>query len=161
VEPASCPSLTKGRLAYDFGDTAQTTPLLKMYTLGHTFVPPAIHAGGLRYHGMSPLVSHLHQLGAIEARAYPQLACFEAAMQFARTEGIIPAPETSHAVRAAIDEALRCKEEGKSEVILFNLSGHGHFDMQAYTDYMAGALQDYEYDEQEVAMALSGLPPVG
>jgi tryptophan synthase beta chain len=161
VEPASCPTLTKGKYAYDFGDTAQMTPLVKMHTLGHTFVPPAIHAGGLRYHGMAPLVSHLHQLGAIEARAYPQLTCFEAAMQFARTEGIVPAPETSHAIRAAVDEALRCREAGKGEVILFNLSGHGHFDMQAYADYMAGALHDYAYNEQEVAMALAGLPAVG
>lgn len=161
VEPASCPTLTKGKYAYDFGDTAQMTPLVKMHTLGHTFVPPAIHAGGLRYHGMAPLVSHLHQLGLIEARAYPQLTCFEAALQFARTEGIVPAPETSHAIRAAIDEALRCRESGKSEVILFNLSGHGHFDMQAYTDYMAGDLHDYEYNDQEVAMALAGLPSVG
>ena len=160
VEPASCPSLTKGKYAYDFGDTAGMTPLVKMHTLGHTFLPPAIHAGGLRYHGMAPLVSHLHQLGAIEAKAYHPLTCFEAAIQFARTEGIVPAPETSHAIRAAIDEALRCKAEGKKETILFNLSGHGHFDMQAYTDYMAGALKDHAYSEKEVAMALAGLPSV-
>ncbi len=161
VEPASCPSLTKGKYAYDFGDTAGMTPLVKMYTLGHGFVPPAIHAGGLRYHGMSPLVSHLYRMGAMEAKAYHQLACFEAAVQFARTEGIVPAPETSHAIRAAIDEALRCKKEGRKETILFNLSGHGHFDMQAYTDYLAGALKDQTYNEKEVAMALSGLPSVG
>ncbi|MBI3992808.1 MAG: TrpB-like pyridoxal phosphate-dependent enzyme [Candidatus Lambdaproteobacteria bacterium] len=160
VEPASCPSLTKGKYAYDFGDTAGMTPLVKMHTLGHTFLPPGIHAGGLRYHGMAPLVSHLQQLGAIEARAYHQLTCFEAAIQFARAEGIVPAPETSHAIRAAMDEALRCKAEGKKETILFNLSGHGHFDMQAYTDYLAGALKDYAYSEQEVAMALAGLPAV-
>jgi len=160
VEPASCPTLTKGRFAYDFGDTAMMTPLVKMYTLGHGFVPPAIHAGGLRYHGMAPLVSHLHNLGAIEAQAYHQRACFEAGIQFARSEGIIPAPESNHAVKAAIEEALRCKAAGKGETILFNLSGHGHFDMQAYSDYMAGALEDYEYSEEEVAMALAGLPSV-
>jgi tryptophan synthase beta chain len=161
VEPASCPSLTKGQYAYDFGDTAGLTPLAKMYTLGHTFVPPSIHAGGLRYHGMAPLVSHLLQLGAIEATAYPQRTCFDAGVQFARSEGIVPAPEANHAVRAAIDEALRCKKEGKSEAILFNLSGHGNYDMQAYADYLSGAMEDYAYDEKEVAMALSGLPSVG
>ena len=154
-------SLTRGRYAYDFGDTAGMTPLVKMHTLGHSFVPPAIHAGGLRYHGMAPLVSHLLRLGAIEAKAYHQRTCFEAGMQFSRTEGIVPAPESNHAVRAAIDEALRCKEEGKGEVILFNLSGHGNFDMQAYADYLSGGLEDYEYSEQEVAMALAGLPSVG
>ncbi|MCZ6472147.1 MAG: TrpB-like pyridoxal phosphate-dependent enzyme, partial [SAR324 cluster bacterium] len=161
VEPASCPSLTKGRYAYDFGDTAGLTPLVKMHTLGHGFVPPAIHAGGLRYHGMSPLVSHLYKLGIIEAQAHHQRACFEAGVRFAGAEGIVPAPETNHAVRAAIDEALRCKEEGKGQAILFNLSGHGNFDMQAYADYLGGALEDYEYSEQEVAMALAGLPSVG
>ncbi len=161
VEPTACPSLTKGKYAYDFGDTMGMTPLVKMYTLGHTFVPPSIHAGGLRYHGMSPLVSHLHKLGAIEAKAYAQRSCFEAGIQFARTEGIVPAPEANHAVRAAIDEALRCKQAGKGETILFNLSGHGHFDMQAYSDYLSGSMEDYEYNEQEVAMALSGLPSVG
>ena len=161
VEPASCPSVTKGKYAYDFGDTAGLTPLVKMHTLGHTFLPPAIHAGGLRYHGMAPLGSHLHNLKAIEARAYHQRTCFEAGIQFARAEGIVPAPESNHAVRAAIDEALRCKEEGKGEVILFNLSGHGNFDLQAYADYLNGSLVDYEYDEKEVAMALSGLPSVG
>ena len=161
VEPASCPSITKGKYAYDFGDTAGLTPLVKMHTLGHTFLPPAIHAGGLRYHGMAPLVSHLYNLKAIEARAYHQRTCFEAGVQFAKAEGIVPAPESNHAVRAAIDEALRCKKEGKGEVILFNLSGHGNFDMQAYADYLSGSLVDYEYDEKEVALALAGLPAVG
>ncbi|MBI4083351.1 MAG: TrpB-like pyridoxal phosphate-dependent enzyme [Candidatus Lambdaproteobacteria bacterium] len=160
VEPASCPSLTKGRYAYDFGDTAGLTPLVKMYTLGHAFLPPAIHAGGLRYHGMAPLVSHLHALKLIEARAYPQRACFEAGIQFARCEGTIPAPETNHAVKAAIDEALRCKQSGRKEVILFNLSGHGHFDMQAYSDYLSGSLQDDVYSEQELAAAMADLPSV-
>jgi tryptophan synthase beta chain len=160
VEPASCPSLTKGKYAYDFGDTAHLTPLTKMHTLGSTFVPPGFHAGGLRYHGMAPLISHLKELGLIEAKAYPQLTCFEAGVMFARAEGILPAPEANHAVRGAIDEALRCKEEGKRENILFNLCGHGHFDMQAYTDYFAGKLNDHSYPEAELAMALSGLPVV-
>ena len=161
VEPAACPSLTRGKYAYDFGDTAKMTPLVKMHTLGHNFVPEGIHAGGLRYHGMAPLVSHLLELGQIEARAEPQLRCFEAGVQFARAEGIVPAPEATHAVRTAIDEALVCRERGESKVILFNLCGHGHFDMQAYMDYMAGKLRDYEYSKEEVAMALAGLPSVG
>ncbi|MDX2151202.1 MAG: TrpB-like pyridoxal phosphate-dependent enzyme [Bryobacteraceae bacterium] len=161
VEPAACPSLTRGRYAYDFGDTAHLTPLTKMHTLGSTFTPPGFHAGGLRYHGMAPLVSHATELGLIEPRAYPQLACFEAGVQFARAEGILPAPEANHAVRAAIDEALRCKQEGRSEAILFNLCGHGHFDMQAYMDYFAGKLTDQAYDEAELAMALAGLPAAG
>ncbi|WP_139559131.1 TrpB-like pyridoxal phosphate-dependent enzyme [Methylotetracoccus oryzae] len=160
VEPAACPSLTRGEYAYDFGDTAHLTPLTKMHTLGSTFTPPGFHAGGLRYHGMAPLVSHVQQLGLIEARAYLQLACFEAGVLFARTEGILPAPEANHAVRGAIDEALRCKEEGTSRAILFNLCGHGHFDMQAYMDYFAGQLTDQTYDEGELAMALAGLPSV-
>jgi tryptophan synthase beta chain len=161
VEPASCPSLTKGKYAYDFGDTAKMAPMVKMHTLGHTFVPEGIHAGGLRYHGMAPMVSHLAELGQIEARAETQLRCFEAGIQFARAEGIVPAPEATHAVRTAIDEALRCKQAGESKVILFNLSGHGHFDMQAYMDYMAGKLRDHAYSTEEVAMALAGLPSVG
>jgi tryptophan synthase beta chain len=161
VEPAACPSLTRGKYAYDFGDTAKMTPLVKMHTLGHNFVPEGIHAGGLRYHGMAPLVSHLLELGQIEARAEPQLRCFAAGVQFARAEGIVPAPEATHAVRTAIDEALVCRERGESKVILFNLCGHGHFDMQAYVDYMAGKLRDYEYSKEEVAMALAGLPSVG
>jgi tryptophan synthase beta chain len=161
VEPSACPTLTRGKYAYDFGDTSHLTPLVKMHTLGSTFVPPGFHAGGLRYHGMSPLVSHLTNLGYIEPRGESQLSCFAAGVQFARSEGIIPAPEANHAVKAAIDEALRCKEEGVSRTVLFNLCGHGHFDMQAYIDYHAGKLQDLEYSQEEVAMALAGLPSVG
>ncbi len=160
IEPAACPSLTRGKYAYDFGDTAHLTPLAKMHTLGSTFTPPGFHAGGLRYHGMSPLISHIKELGLIEARAYHQLSCFEAGVQFARAEGILPAPEANHAVRGAIDEALACKEEGVARTILFNLCGHGHFDMQAYIDYFGGKLTDQEYDEAELAMALAGLPSV-
>jgi tryptophan synthase beta chain len=161
VEPAACPSLTKGPHAYDFGDTAHLTPLVKMHTLGSGFVPPGIHAGGLRYHGMGPLVSHLLALGEIEALAVPQLEIFQAAVQFAQAEGIIPAPEPAHALAVTIREALRCKEDGQSRAILCNLCGHGHFDMQAYLDYFGGKLRDYEYPEEEVAMALAGLPSVG
>ncbi|EFO81151.1 pyridoxal-phosphate dependent TrpB-like enzyme [Oscillochloris trichoides DG-6] len=161
VEPAACPTLTKGKFTYDFGDTAHLTPLVKMHTLGSTFVPSGIHAGGLRYHGMGPLVSHLLDLGTIDAVAVQQLETFSAGLQFARTEGILPAPESNHAVAATIREALRCKEEGKSETILFNLSGHGHFDLQAYMDFQAGTLKDFEYSDEEVAMALAGLPSVG
>ncbi|HET9878159.1 MAG TPA: TrpB-like pyridoxal phosphate-dependent enzyme [Candidatus Limnocylindria bacterium] len=142
VEPASCPSLTQGEYRYDFGDTAGTTPLLKMHTLGNDFRPAPIHAGGLRYHGMAPLISHLYDLGLLEARAYPQTTCFDAALQFARAEGIVPAPESSHAIRAAIDEALDAREAGEQRVILFNLSGHGLFDMAAYDAYLAGTLTD-------------------
>lgn len=159
-EPTACPSLTRGRYAYDFGDTGHLTPLVKMHTLGSTFIPPGFHAGGLRYHGMAPLVSLTQELGLIRSRAYTQTKCFEAGVQFARTEGILPAPEANHAVRGAIDEALRCKEEGVSRAILFNLSGHGHFDMQAYMDYFAGKLEDGGYDETALADALSGLPMV-
>ena len=160
VEPAACPSMTKGKYAYDFGDTSNLTPLFKMHTLGSSFVPPGIHAGGLRYHGMAPLVSHLSQLGYIEAVAYDQLETFAAGVQFARAEGILPAPEANHAVVGAINEALRCKEEGISKSILFHLCGHGHFDLQAYMDYQAGKLKDYEYPEEEISMALAGLPSV-
>ncbi|MEZ5594028.1 MAG: TrpB-like pyridoxal phosphate-dependent enzyme [Gammaproteobacteria bacterium] len=160
VEPANCPTLTKGKYAYDFGDTGHLTPLVKMHTLGSTFVPPGFHAGGLRYHGMAPLVSHLAQMGQIKPRSYKQLECFEAGLQFARAEGILPAPEANHAVRGAIHEALRCKEEGVGRTILFNLCGHGNFDMQAYMDYAAGKLQDQAYDDAELAMALAGLPSV-
>jgi tryptophan synthase beta chain len=160
VEPAACPSLTQGRYTYDFGDTAHLTPLTKMHTLGSTFTPPGFHAGGLRYHGMAPMISHVKELGLIEAQAYHQTACFDAGVQFARAEGIIPAPESNHAVRCAIDEALLAKKEGASRVILFNLSGHGHFDMQAYTDYHAGKLVDQNYDEADMAMALAALPVV-
>jgi tryptophan synthase beta chain len=160
VEPAACPTLTKGKYAYDFGDTAHLTPLVKMHTLGSTFIPPGFHAGGLRYHGMAPLVSHVAELGLIEARAYHQVACFEAGVAFARCEGVVPAPEATHAVRCAIDEALRCKHEGKSETILFNMSGHGHFDMGAYINYFEGKLVDQDYDQKELAMALAGLPAI-
>jgi tryptophan synthase beta chain len=155
VEPSACPSLTKGAFAYDYGDTAKLTPLIKMYTLGHDFVPPGIHAGGLRYHGASPLLSHLIRLGHIEAKAYKQLPVFEAAVQFARTEGILPAPESAHAIRAAMDEALAAREEGRARVILFNLSGHGHFDLAAYENYQSGRLQDYEYPGRDIAAALA------
>lgn len=160
VEPAACPSLTRGKYAYDFGDTGQMAPLTKMHTLGASFTPPGFHAGGLRYHGMAPLVSHLKELGLIEATAYHQTECFAAGVLFARAEGIVPAPEANHAVKGAIEEALRCKREGKSEVILFNLCGHGHFDMAAYTNYFAGNLKDESYSEEELAMALAGLPSV-
>ncbi|MGL4376597.1 MAG: TrpB-like pyridoxal phosphate-dependent enzyme [Microcoleaceae cyanobacterium] len=160
VEPAACPSLTRGKYAYDFGDTAHLTPLVKMHTLGSTFVPEGFHAGGLRYHGMGPLVSHVVNLGLAQARSEYQLGCFAAGLTFARAEGILPAPEANHAVKGAIDEALKCKESGESKVILFNLCGHGHFDMQAYMDYQAGKLVDTEYSAEEVAMALAGLPVV-
>jgi tryptophan synthase beta chain len=160
VEPTSCPTLTKGTYAYDFGDTANTTPLIKMHTLGSSFIPPGIHAGGLRYHGMAPMMSHLVELGIMEARSEHQLGCFDAGVKFAAAEGIIPAPESTHAIKVAMDEALRCKAEGVSQVILFNLSGHGHFDMQAYTDYFAGKLHDYEYSADEVNKSLAGLPKV-
>ncbi len=159
-EPAACPSLTRGKFAYDFGDTGHLTPLVKMHTLGSTFIPPGFHAGGLRYHGMAPLVSHVHELGLMEAKAYHQRGCFEAALEFARAEGIIPAPESSHAVKCAMDEALRCREEGTSRVILFNLSGHGHFDMGAYTDFLSGKLEDKDYDDKALSEALAQLPPV-
>jgi len=160
VEPANCPTLTKGKYAYDFGDTGNLTPLVKMHTLGSAFVPPPFHAGGLRYHGMAPLVSQLVHLGEVTPTAYTQTECFEAGVTFARAEGIVPAPEANHAVKGALTEALRCKEEGVGRTILFNLCGHGYFDMQAYTDYAAGNLQDQAYDESEVAMALAGLPSV-
>ena len=160
VEPAACPSLTRGRYAYDFGDTGHLTPLTKMHTLGSTFTPPGFHAGGLRYHGMAPLVSHCKELGLLEAVAYTQGECFAAGVAFARAEGIVPAPEANHAVKGAIEEALRCKREGRSETILFGLCGHGHFDMASYQKYFAGELKDEAYDEQELAMALAGLPSV-
>src|SRR5512140_3623406 len=158
VEPTACPSLTKGRYEYDYGDTAKLTPLVKMYTLGHDFVPPGIHAGGLRYHGASPLASHLLKHGWLEARSYPQLTCFEAALQFAATEAIIPAPESSHAIRAAIDEALAAREEGKQRTILFNLSGHGNFDLGSYDAYLGGKLQDYEHPAEAIAAAMASMP---
>jgi tryptophan synthase beta chain len=160
AEPMACPSLTKGLYAYDFGDTVGMTPLVKMHTLGHDFMPPGIHAGGLRYHGMAPVMSQLHEEGIVEAQAYHQNGVFEAAVLFARHEGILPAPETAHAIRAAIDEALKAKESGQERVILFNLSGHGHFDMQAYDAYLSGQLQDYEYPADAVAAAQQRLPQV-
>ncbi|HEV8143868.1 MAG TPA: pyridoxal-phosphate dependent enzyme, partial [Methylomirabilota bacterium] len=160
VEPTACPSLTKGVYTYDFGDTVGLTPLVKMHTLGHAFIPAPLHAGGLRYHGMAPLVCKLYDEKVIEAVAVPQLATFQAAIQFARSEGIIAAPESAHAIRVAIDEALRCKKEGKKQAILFNLSGHGNFDMGAYEGYLAGKLQDYEYPAEKIAEALRGVPQV-
>jgi tryptophan synthase beta chain len=160
AEPMACPSLTRGIYTYDFGDTIGMTPLMKMHTLGHDFLPPGIHAGGLRYHGMSPLISQLHSEGIIEAQAYYQNAVFEAAVLFARSEGIIPAPEAGHAVRAAVDEALKAREAGEERTILFNLSGHGYFDMAAYDSYFAGKLQDYEYPREAVAAAQQRLPQV-
>ena len=160
VEPAACPTMTKGPFAYDFGDTGHLTPLVKMHTLGSSFMPPGIHAGGLRYHGMAPLVSHVLALGLIEATTIQQLDAFAAGIQFARAEGIVPAPESNHAVAEAIRQAQEAKAEGKPRTILFNLSGHGHFDMQSYIDYQAGKLENYDYPAEEVAMALAGLPPV-
>ncbi|MCU0841121.1 MAG: TrpB-like pyridoxal phosphate-dependent enzyme [Thiobacillaceae bacterium] len=160
VEPSSCPTLTKGVYAYDFGDASGYTPLMKMYTLGHDFMPPGIHAGGLRYHGDSPLISQLYHEKLIEAVAVPQVATFEAGVQFARAEGIVPAPESCHAIRAAIDEALRCKQTGEPKTLLINLSGHGHFDMASYDKYLAGELTDYEYPEHEIQAALERLPKV-
>ncbi len=160
AEPASCPTLTKGPYTFDYGDTARMAPVVKMHTLGHDFVPPGIHAGGLRYHGDSPLLCQLVDAGVIEAKAYPQTACFEAAITFARSEGIVPAPETSHAIRAAIDEALEAKKSGEKRVILFNLSGHGHFDMSAYDAYLSGKLVDFEYPEAKIKAALAHLPQV-
>lgn len=160
VEPAACPTLTKGVYRYDYGDTAKLTPLLKMYTLGHGFVPPGIHAGGLRYHGDSPILCLLVNEGVITPRAYHQLPVFEAALTFARTEGTIPAPETAHAIKAVIDEAIRCRETGEEKVILFNFSGHGHFDLAAYDKYLSGELEDFEYPEELIKEALKDLPQV-
>jgi len=160
VEPASCPTLTKGVYAFDYGDTAKVAPIAMMYTLGHDFMPPGIHAGGLRYHGESPLVSQLYHAGQIEAKAYKQNSCFEGALLFARSEGIVPAPESSHAVRAAIDEAVLAKEEGKERTILFGLSGHGQLDMGAYDSYLSGNLEDYEYPDAMVKAALERLPKI-
>lgn len=160
VEPSACPSLTKGLYTYDFGDTVGLTPLIKMFTLGHTFVPPGIHAGGLRYHGMAPLVSYLYEKKIIEAVAYPQNAVFEAACKFAAAEGIVAAPESSHAIKAAIDEAIAAREAGQKKVIVFNLSGHGHFDISAYDDYLSGRLSDFEYSAEKVKEAIKHLPTV-
>jgi len=160
VEPASCPTVTKGPYAYDFGDEAKLTPLIKMYTLGHGFIPPPVHAGGLRYHGMAPIICHLHKLGFVEARAEHQLATFKAGVTFARAEGIISAPETNHCIKAAIDEALKCKESGESKTILIAHSGHGHVDMAAYDAYFSDKLKDYEYPEAKIKEALAELPTV-
>ena len=160
VEPASCPSLTKGKYTFDYGDTAAMAPIMKMYTLGHTFMPPGIHAGGLRYHGMAASVSAMVDHGDIEARAVQQLETFAAAVQFSKSEGIIPAPESSHAVCVAIQEALKCKRDGTKKVIAFNLSGHGHFDMTAYDDYHQGKLEDFEYPKAMVDEAMTHLPKV-
>jgi tryptophan synthase beta chain len=161
AEPEAAPSLTRGTYAYDFGDTAQMTPLIKMHTLGHDFIPEPIHAGGLRYHGMSPLVSLLKEGGHIEAQAVHQRSAFEVGVTFARAEGILPAPEPTHAIRVAVDEALAAKEAGEPRVILFNLCGHGHFDLAAYERYLDGSLEDYEYPREKVEAALAGLPAVG
>ena len=161
VEPYSCPTLTKGPFAYDYGDSAKMAPIVKMYTLGHGYMPPPIHAGGLRYHGMAPIISHLLKLGYVEARAVHQLETFEAGISFARTEGILSAPETMHAIRAVIDEALICKETGEAKTILFNHSGHGHVDMAAYAAYLSGKLQDYEYPMDKIQECLADLPKVG
>ena len=160
AEPTACPSMTRGVYTYDFGDTVGMTPLVKMHTLGHDFMPPGIHAGGLRYHGMAPLMSLLHEEGIVEAQSYHQNAIFEAAVQFARSEGIIPAPESAHAIRAAIEEALEAKEAGQARVILFNLSGHGHFDMASYDAYFEGKLEDYDYPTEAVEAAQARMPKV-
>ena len=160
VEPTACPSLTKGVFAYDYGDTAKVGPIAKMYTLGHDFVPAGIHAGGLRYHGASPIVSQLYHDGIIEAQAVPQRDVFDAAVKFAKTEGIIPAPESAHAIRAAINEAIKCKETGEAKVILFNLSGHGYFDMAAYDNYFSGKLIDVDYPEDLIKENISSLPDI-
>jgi len=161
AEPEACPTITRGQYTYDFGDTAGMTPLMPMHTLGHSFVPPGIHAGGLRYHGMAPLISKLAEDGHIEARAYFQTKVFEAAIQFARCEGILPAPESAHAIRAAIEEAEAAREAGERRVILFNLSGHGHFDLGAYENFIHGKLEDYAYPAEAVKEALAGIPQVG
>ncbi|MBI1387725.1 MAG: TrpB-like pyridoxal phosphate-dependent enzyme [bacterium] len=158
VEPTACPTMTKGVLTYDFGDTAKMTPLMRMHTLGHDFIPPGIHAGGLRYHGVGPLISCAIEEGLVEPRSVPQTSIFNAAITFARSEGIVPAPEASHAVAAVVDEAIKAREEGKEKTILFNFCGHGHFDMTAYESYFGGKLIDYEYPEEKVKEALARLP---
>ena len=160
VEPMATPSLTKGVYSFDYGDTAKMAPIVKMYTLGHDFVPPPIHAGGLRYHGMAPLICALYNAGYIQAVSVHQLATFEAAIQFAQTEGIVPAPESAHAIRAAIDEAIDARNKGEKRVILFNLSGHGDYDMSAYQAYLSGKLEDYEYPEEAIRTSLEHLPQV-
>ena len=159
-EPKSCPSLTKGKYVYDFGDTGRLTPLVKMHTLGSQFIPPATHSGGLRYHGMAPMVSHLKEIGAIEAQSFGQKECFEAGVNFARAEGIVPAPEATHAIKGAVAAAMECKKNGESKIILFNLCGHGHFDMKAYGDYFENNLSEDKYDEAGVNKALEELPKI-
>jgi tryptophan synthase beta chain len=160
IEPAAAPSLTRGSYQFDFGDTGQMTPLVKMHTLGHPFIPDPIHAGGLRYHGMAPLVSHLHELGIIQSQALQQTETFERAVQFARVEGIIPGPEPTHAVAAAMREAERARDDGEEKVILFNLSGHGHFDMGSYQAYLGGELVDYEHPQERIDEAMQKVPVV-
>ncbi len=160
VEPEACPSVTRGPYTWDYGDVAGMAPIVKMYTLGHTFIPPKIHAGGLRYHGMAPIICHLHRLGLVEAKAVHQVPVFKSAVEFARAEGIVPAPEPAHAIKVVFDEALACKESGESKTILLALSGHGHFDLQAYDEYLTGKLEDYEYPKEMVEEALSHLPKV-
>ena len=160
VEPEACPSLTKGPLEWDFGDVAGMAPIVRMNTLGHKFIPPKIHAGGLRYHGMAPIICHLLKLGFVEAVAVPQVATFHAGVQFARTEGIVAAPEANHAIRVVVDEALKCKESGESKTILLALSGHGHFDLAAYDAYLSGKLEDYAYPDEEIKKSLKQLPEV-
>ncbi len=160
VEPTACPSLTRGLYRYDFGDSAGLTPLLKMYTLGHDFMPPPIHAGGLRYHGMAPILCHLLDLGLIEAEAHHQTAVFQSAVLFARTEGHLPAPETAHAIHAAVEEARRCRESGEAKTIVLGASGHGHFDLVSYQKYFAGELTDQEYPDEWIRRAQETLPEV-
>jgi tryptophan synthase beta chain len=161
VEPTACPTMTKGLYKYDFGDTACTTPLIKMFTLGHDFVPPPIHSGGLRYHGMAPTVCHLLELGLIEAKAFHQNAVFEAVVSFAQAEGHLLAPETAHAVRAVMEQALECKKSGEAKVIAFNASGHGHFDLASYQKYLHNELEDYEFSEEDMKKSLANLPKIG
>jgi len=160
VEPTACPSLTKGQFRYDFGDEAQTTPLFKMYTLGHDYMPPGIHAGGLRYHAMAPLISHVYDLGLLEAVSVPQTKVFEAAQLFAQTEAVVPAPESAHAILVAVNEALKAKEEGVSRNIMFNLTGHGLLDLGSYDAYLSGKLEDYDHPEEAIAASLAKLPKV-
>ena len=158
VEPAACPTLTKGPYRYDWGDEAKMTPLMKMYTLGHTFMPSGIHAGGLRYHGDSQILSYLVNKGVVEARAYKQIPCFEAAVLFAKTEGLLPAPESSHAIKAGIDEAIKCRESKEEKTIVINLSGHGHFDLSAYESFLTGKMTDVEFDPKDMEKCLKELP---
>ena len=160
VEPTACPTLTKGQYRYDYGDTAGLTPLMKMHTLGHGFIPEPIHAGGLRYHGMAPLVSHVFNLGLVEAIAIPQLECFEGALTFARSEGIVPAPEPTHAIAAAIREALACRESGEEKIILTALCGHGHLDLASYEKYLHGEMQDLDLSDEAIAAAMQQVPEI-